>query len=93
MHQRTLQVLDANVHSGERSVSTILYLMAMQDLQRSPFRVVDEINQVHNPLLHFVSVNLLYFVLLCDMILEVLTAVVLARVSLASCNAAMLWAL
>eukprot|EP00953_Heterococcus_sp_UTEX-ZZ885_P032917 17157-Heterococcus_DN1.PRE.1 len=43
-------VLDANVHSGgERSVSTILYLMAMQDLQRSPFRVVDEINQGMDP--------------------------------------------
>ena len=41
-----LQVLDARVHSGgERSVSTIMYLMAMQDLMVSPFRCVDEINQ------------------------------------------------
>lgn len=31
---------------GERSVSTMLYLMALQDLNRCPFRVVDEINQV-----------------------------------------------
>ncbi|KAM7412012.1 hypothetical protein PAMA_021807 [Pampus argenteus] len=31
---------------GERSVSTILYLMALQELNRCPFRVVDEINQV-----------------------------------------------
>jgi hypothetical protein len=69
VHQRTLQVLDANVHSGgERSVSTILYLMAMQDLQRSPFRVVDEINQVRYRLPQFVFVNLFYFVSF-DMIL------------------------
>lgn len=31
---------------GERSVSTMLYLMALQELNRCPFRVVDEINQV-----------------------------------------------
>ena len=31
---------------GERSVSTILYLMALQELNKCPFRVVDEINQV-----------------------------------------------
>ncbi|XP_077989076.1 structural maintenance of chromosomes protein 5-like isoform X2 [Glandiceps talaboti] len=30
---------------GERSVSTILYMMALQELNRCPFRVVDEINQ------------------------------------------------
>ncbi|KAL0182032.1 hypothetical protein M9458_021407, partial [Cirrhinus mrigala] len=30
---------------GERSVSTMLYLMALQELNRCPFRVVDEINQ------------------------------------------------
>lgn len=30
---------------GERAVSTIFYLMALQSLARSPFRVVDEINQ------------------------------------------------
>lgn len=29
----------------ERSVSTILYLISMQDLSKCPFRVVDEINQ------------------------------------------------
>lgn len=32
---------------GERSVSTMLYLMALQELNRCPFRVVDEINQVN----------------------------------------------
>ncbi|XP_078689156.1 structural maintenance of chromosomes protein 5-like [Branchiostoma floridae x Branchiostoma belcheri] len=34
---------------GERSVSTILYLMALQELTRCPFRVVDEINQGMDP--------------------------------------------
>lgn len=40
------QVLSAQRHSGgERSVATILYLMALQDLMVAPFRCVDEINQ------------------------------------------------
>jgi structural maintenance of chromosomes protein 5 len=30
---------------GEKSVSTILYLLSLQELSRAPFRVVDEINQ------------------------------------------------
>ncbi|OLL26458.1 Structural maintenance of chromosomes protein 5 [Neolecta irregularis DAH-3] len=34
---------------GERSVSTVFYLMAMQDLAIAPFRVVDEINQGMDP--------------------------------------------
>jgi structural maintenance of chromosomes protein 5 len=34
---------------GERSVSTIFYLMALQDLAKAPFRVVDEINQGMDP--------------------------------------------
>ena len=34
---------------GERSVSTILYLMALQELAIAPFRVVDEINQGMDP--------------------------------------------
>jgi len=39
-------VLSAQVHSGgERSVSTIMYLMALQNMMVSPFRCVDEINQ------------------------------------------------
>lgn len=37
----------------ERSVSTMLYLISLQDLTPCPFRVVDEINQVINPLLLF----------------------------------------
>ncbi|XP_033109453.1 structural maintenance of chromosomes protein 5-like [Anneissia japonica] len=34
---------------GERSVSTILYLMALQEINKCPFRVVDEINQGMDP--------------------------------------------
>lgn len=34
---------------GERAVSTIFYLMALQDLAQAPFRVVDEINQGMDP--------------------------------------------
>ena len=42
----SMQVLSAQTHSGgERSVSTIMYMMALQDLMSSPFRCVDEINQ------------------------------------------------
>mmetsp|Transcript_40049 Transcript_40049/g.94025 ORF Transcript_40049/g.94025 Transcript_40049/m.94025 type:complete len:353 (+) Transcript_40049:2642-3700(+) len=41
-----VSILSAQVHSGgERSVSTIMYLMALQDMMISPFRCVDEINQ------------------------------------------------
>jgi len=41
-----LSDLSGEKHSGgERAVSTIMYLMAMQELTSSPFRVVDEINQ------------------------------------------------
>lgn len=40
------QVLSAHVQSGgERSVSTIMYLMALQERMVAPFRCVDEINQ------------------------------------------------
>ena len=41
-----LATLDASRQSGgERSVSTILYLIALQNVTITPFRVVDEINQ------------------------------------------------
>ena len=40
------QVLSADRHSGgERAVSTIMFLMALQDMMVAPFRSVDEINQ------------------------------------------------
>jgi chromosome segregation ATPase len=42
--------LNANRQSGgERSVSTILYLVALQRVASAPFRVVDEINQGMDP--------------------------------------------
>jgi chromosome segregation ATPase len=45
-----LQILNAHRQSGgERSVSTMLYLIALQTLSKSPFRVVDEINQGMDP--------------------------------------------
>ena len=45
--EELLQVLNAQRQSGgERSVSTMMYLMALQDITSCPFRVVDEINQV-----------------------------------------------
>ncbi|TPX47373.1 hypothetical protein SeLEV6574_g02703 [Synchytrium endobioticum] len=34
---------------GERAVSTMLYLLALQEFSRAPFRVVDEINQGMDP--------------------------------------------
>ncbi|KAK7743944.1 Structural maintenance of chromosomes protein 5 [Cytospora paraplurivora] len=46
----TLQKLDQHRQSGgERSVSTIFYLMSLQSMAQSPFRVVDEINQGMDP--------------------------------------------
>ena len=48
--EEQLQKLTANRQSGgERSVSTMLYLISLQDLTRCPFRVVDEINQGMDP--------------------------------------------
>ncbi|RPB01733.1 P-loop containing nucleoside triphosphate hydrolase protein [Choiromyces venosus 120613-1] len=45
-----LQILTNQRQSGgERAVSTVFYLMALQSLARSPFRVVDEINQGMDP--------------------------------------------
>jgi len=45
-----LQILNGQRQSGgERSVSTIMYLMSLQELAKAPFRVVDEINQGMDP--------------------------------------------
>ncbi|QDZ24513.1 structural maintenance of chromosomes protein 5 [Chloropicon primus] len=45
-----LQILTSTVQSGgERSVSTIIYLIALQQLTPCPFRVIDEINQGMDP--------------------------------------------
>jgi chromosome segregation ATPase len=44
------QVLSRETHSGgERSVSTMLYLLALQSVTQVPFRCVDEINQGMDP--------------------------------------------
>jgi structural maintenance of chromosomes protein 5 len=44
--EESLHVLNSERQSGgERSVSTILYLLALQEFSIAPFRVVDEINQ------------------------------------------------
>jgi chromosome segregation ATPase len=41
-----LNILAANRQSGgEKSVTTLLYLLALQDCTKFPFRVVDEIHQ------------------------------------------------
>ena len=41
-----LQPLSSSVQSGgEKSVTTALYMMALQDMTQVPFRCVDEINQ------------------------------------------------
>ena len=42
---------DQNLHGqghsgGERAVTTMLYILALQEVTPCPFRVVDEINQV-----------------------------------------------
>lgn len=44
--EQELSELDGFKQSGgERAVATIMYLMALQELSRAPFRAVDEINQ------------------------------------------------
>lgn len=49
--EEDMNVLTANRQSGgERSVSTILYLISIQDVTVCPFRVVDEINQGMDPI-------------------------------------------
>ena len=40
------QLAPAKQSGGEKAVSTMLFLLAMQDVTPLPFRVVDEINQV-----------------------------------------------
>jgi structural maintenance of chromosomes protein 5 len=44
--ESNLAVLSGQKHSGgERAVATIMYLMALQEVSKAPFRTVDEINQ------------------------------------------------
>ena len=45
-----LKILDKHSQSGgERAVSTIFFIMALQGLTEAPFRIVDEINQGMDP--------------------------------------------
>nr|AAI24594.1 Zgc:152845 [Danio rerio] len=46
---RTHELTPHHQSGGERSVTTMLYLMSLQELNRCPFRVVDEINQGMDP--------------------------------------------
>ncbi|KAJ1922364.1 Structural maintenance of chromosomes protein 5 [Tieghemiomyces parasiticus] len=48
-HEKLQTLTGQRQSGGERSVSTILYLMALQKLAVAPFRVVDEINQGMDP--------------------------------------------
>ena len=48
-HENLSQLNSHRQSGGERAVSTIFYLMALQSLSASPFRVVDEINQGMDP--------------------------------------------
>ena len=53
-----MRVMSSHEHSGgEKSVGTIMYLMAIQSITNCPFRVVDEINQV---LYKHISIALLH---------------------------------
>ena len=55
-----LRELTAHHQSGgERSVATILYMMALQELTSCPFRCVDEINQVSGPPLGVYTLTIL----------------------------------
>ena len=45
-HENLRELTAHHQSGGERSVSTVLYMMALQELTKCPFRCVDEINQV-----------------------------------------------
>ena len=46
LQEAKLVQLSGQRHSGgEHAVSTVMYLMALQEMTSAPFRVVDEINQ------------------------------------------------
>lgn len=45
-NERLTELSAAHQSGGERSVATVVYMMALQELTSVPFRCVDEINQV-----------------------------------------------
>ena len=53
-----LQELTRHFQSGgERTVTTAIYMIALQELSRVPFRCVDEINQVQDIRLMLITNN------------------------------------
>ncbi|RUS91866.1 hypothetical protein EGW08_000437 [Elysia chlorotica] len=48
-HENLRELTAHHQSGGERSVSTVLYMMALQELTKCPFRCVDEINQGMDP--------------------------------------------
>jgi chromosome segregation ATPase len=44
--EKLQQLTDQRQSGGERSLTTILYLMSLTEHARAPFSLVDEINQV-----------------------------------------------
>lgn len=48
-HENLRELTAHHQSGGERSVSTVLYMMALQELSKCPFRCVDEINQGMDP--------------------------------------------
>ncbi|KAH9499281.1 Structural maintenance of chromosomes protein 5 [Bulinus truncatus] len=48
-HENLMELTACHQSGGERSVSTVLYMLALQELTKCPFRCVDEINQGMDP--------------------------------------------
>ena len=48
-NEKLVRLLSQRQSGGERSVSTMLYLLSLQALTSTPFRAVDEINQGMDP--------------------------------------------
>ena len=62
--EEQLQELTAWQQSGgEKSVSTMMYMIALQEMTKCPFRVVDEINQVRKTWLRHESSHQIYLIL------------------------------
>jgi len=60
---------------GERSVSTVLFMISLQELTCCPFRCVDEINQVYIQLVNCPSASLID--IRCGLLLHVYVSVCL----------------
>jgi len=51
---------------GERAVSTVLYMISLQELTQCPFRCVDEINQVRKRPIYWLRQPSLHFNAMCQ---------------------------